>query len=82
MADLLIRDIDPVAKQALKDRAAANGSSQQAEARAALMRGLGIDEKPWWLKLREAALEVGGVDLELPERRPAREVDTSGWGRA
>lgn len=79
MADLLIRDISPEVKAALKERAAANDSSQQAEARAALMRGLGIDEKPWWLRLREAAAEVGGFELPPREKRELRTIDTSGW---
>lgn len=80
MADLLIRDISPEIKRALQDRAKQNGSSQQTEARAALQRGLGINEKPWWLRLREAAVEAGGFELELPSRQPAREIDTSDWG--
>lgn len=79
MADLLIRDLDVADKRALALRAAKNGRSQQAEARSILENALRPQSPDWVETLRNAARSVGGVELELPERRPAREIDVEGW---
>ena len=73
MADMLIRDIPPEVKRLLAVRAAENGRSQSAEAVAILSAELQPAGKSWVFRLMEAAQEVGGVELELPPREPARE---------
>ena len=74
MADLLIRGIDEETKRRLAVQAAKNGRSQQAEAKAILEAALEEkNEKTWIDVLMEGAKEVGGYNLELPERLPARE---------
>lgn len=78
MSDILIRDVDPVVQHRLKERAAHNGRSQQKEAKAILEEAL-APQRSWVRILYDAARSVGGIELELPERHPAREIDTSNW---
>lgn len=73
MADMLIRGIPDDVKRQLAIRAAENGRSQNAEAVAILKEAVQPEEKSWILRLMDAAQEFGGVELELPERMPARE---------
>ena len=73
MADMLIRGIPDDVKRQLAIRAAENGRSQNAEAVAILKEAVQPEEKSWILRLMDAAQELGGVELELPERTPARE---------
>ena len=78
MATLTIRNIDAAVKERLRIRAAQHGHSMEAEARRILQTtlskepsrssGPGLAER---IHARFAAL--GGVDLELPPREPARE---------
>lgn len=79
MADLLVRNVSDVAKERLADRARRNGRSQGAEARALLESALQDSEPDWVQLLRDASRFGGGYNLELPLRRPARELDTSEW---
>ena len=73
MADMLIRGIPNELKRELAIRAAENGRSQNAETVAILESALKPEKENWVLKLMEVAQECGGVELELPERTPARE---------
>ena len=73
MADLLVRDIPDELKRRLAVSAAENGRSQSAEAVAILQESLLPERKNWVQILMDAAEEVGGFELELPERHPARE---------
>ena len=80
MASLVIRDLDDDVKTKLRVRAAENGRSMEAEARAILAaavtgnrptRGLGSH-------IRDQFRDLGGVDLEVPPRdEPARAADLS-----
>jgi plasmid stability protein len=76
MGAMLIRNIDDALKDRLRRRAAAHGRSMEAEARAILRAGLAEQAVPPTnlgeaIHRRFAAL--GGVDLELPPREPARD---------
>lgn len=79
MSDLLVRNIDSETKEALACRAARNGRSQQAEARAILEKALRQDSCSWIARLRNAAEFAEGFDLNLPARHPARNIETEGW---
>lgn len=74
MADILIRGISDAAKEQLAARAASNGNSQNAEARAILEAALAPAKRTWFDMLRDAAAEVGGVELPPPERHGFRET--------
>lgn len=73
MANLLIRNIPEETKRQLALRAAENGRSQSAEVVAILETSLQPEQKSWIRRLYEASQEIGGVELELPKRQPARE---------
>lgn len=73
MADLLVRNIPDDVKQRLAVQAAENGRSQSAEAVAILASALKPDQRTWFERLYTTCQELGGVELELPERHPARE---------
>ncbi|MDO4289836.1 MAG: hypothetical protein Q4C41_01210 [Eggerthellaceae bacterium] len=79
MADVLVRNLSSGAKEALASRAARNGRSQQAEAKAILEAALQDDAASWVSRLRRAASAVGGIDLEAPARHAPREMDVAGW---
>ena len=72
MADLLIRGLDDSTKEALKRRAIEHGCSQSAEARSILEHALEQERTGWVSELLSAAQSVGGFELELPSRHPAR----------
>lgn len=78
MAAISIRDLDDEVRERLRIRAAANGRSMEAEVRAILTEAVRpTDDTPGLLAaLLERMGEIGGVDLDLPERatraRPAR----------
>ena len=73
MADLLVRNIPDAVKRSLAVRAAENGRSQSAEALAILEETLQPPKRTWFEILYEGCQEMGGVELELPERLPARD---------
>lgn len=77
MAVLTIRNVDDSVKQRLRERAAAHGRSVEAEVRAILAAAVREDPNPSTLvdDLIAAFGASGGVDLELPPREPARDVD-------
>lgn len=82
MASLNIRQLDPALKERLRVRAAHNGRSMEAEARAILKEALSPDEPASGAALVESIRRrfapLGGVELELPPREPGREPPSFG----
>ena len=78
MAAISIRGLDDKVRERLRIRAAANGRSMEAEVRAILTEAVSAadDTQGLLATLLERMGEIGGVDLDLPERatpaRPAR----------
>lgn len=78
MAAISIRDLEDRVRDRLRIRAAANGRSMEAEARAILTEAVSEPGESQGLLagLLEGMRVVGGVELELPERStPARAAD-------
>lgn len=77
MAVLTIRNVDESVRQRLRERAAAHGLSVEAEVRTILESAVQEDPNPAGLvsDLLAAFGGESGVELELPPRTPAREVD-------
>jgi antitoxin FitA len=78
MAALSIRDLDETVKRRLQLRAARNGRSMEAEARAILTEAVRepADSAGLFTALLDRFGTLGGVDLELPDRaEPARAAD-------
>ncbi len=78
MGSLTIRNLDDTVKASLRLRAARNGRSMEEEARVILRGALAeADAAPPPRNLAEIAREIfaplGGVELELPPREPARD---------
>lgn len=73
MPQLLVRDVPVEVKQSLKMRAIRNGRSQNAEVLSILSSALHDERAPWIDVLAQASDTLGGVDLELPAREPARD---------
>ena len=86
MAAITIRQLSEEDKQRLRERAAANGRSMEAEARAILLAEI-ADETPKPVRLdinwADAFIRFGELlgedELELPPQSPARMVDFSGF---
>ena len=78
MASITIRNLDEDVKTRLRVRAAEHHRSMEEEARLILRDAVG--RKPSSRNLAEAIrariAPLGGVDLELPPREPAREPPT------
>ena len=79
-ASLNIRQLDPALKEQLRIRAAHNGRSMEAEARAILKEVLTASRSAHpasgaelVASIRRRFAPLGGVDLELPPRGPGRE---------
>jgi antitoxin FitA len=74
MASITIRNLDDEVKARLRQRAASNGRSMEAEAREILAESLGamggVEELASAIHRRFAAFDVD--HLPIPERRPAR----------
>jgi plasmid stability protein len=70
MAVITVRNVDDGVKQRLRVLAAQHGRSMEAEVRAIILEAVGEEEEPkdFFTRLHEALAEIGGVDLELPER--------------
>lgn len=70
MAALSIRDLDDGVKQRLRERAASNGRSMEAEVRAILAEAVPEPELPDDLisALFDKFQELGGVELDIPPR--------------
>ncbi len=75
MPVLTIRNVPDETKSRLRIRAAEHGRSMEAEVRAILENALGEPGPPENLgqAIRRRFAKFGGVELELPERTPARE---------
>ena len=76
MATITVRNLDDQVKQRLRVRAARNGHSMEAEARAILLAAVGEEDEPknFFLAWHEAFAALGGVELELPERTGTHRV--------
>ncbi|WP_189349509.1 FitA-like ribbon-helix-helix domain-containing protein [Zhihengliuella salsuginis] len=81
MASIVIRNLEPSTKEALRRRAAANGRSMEAEARVILSREMNAPPAAFGLgtAMRQRFLELGDPGVEVPERREdaARSTDFS-----
>lgn len=77
-SSLTIRGLDPAVKQRLRLRAAEHGNSMEEEARRILSAACEKPAQPAnaFETLRHRFAEIGGVELELPERGPGREPPT------
>lgn len=78
MPAITIRQVDEDTKRRLRLRAAANGRSMEAEAREILRATLSAPHRvdlTWIDALHQAAVEVGGVDLDLPDDTAATAAD-------
>lgn len=69
MATLTIRQLDERTHAGLRQRAAAQGRSVEAEVRAILDAAVHTPQRNVLLSLHDTMAEVGGVDLEVPARR-------------
>jgi plasmid stability protein len=67
---LTVRNLDDEVKARLRIRAAQNGRSMEAEARSILAAGLldGSPERGLGSRIHARFAEVGGVELDLPDR--------------
>ena len=78
MASLSIRNLEDKVKRRLQVRATQHGRSMEAEARAILVEAVRepADAAGLFTELLDRFGMLGGVDLEVPERRePARAVN-------
>ncbi len=77
MSSITIRNLDPAIKERLRVRAAERGHSMEAEARRILQTALSEPGRPSGRNLYERIharfAPLGGVNLELAPREPARE---------
>ena len=74
MASITIRNLDDEVKTRLRVRAAGNGRSMEEEAR--LILRAAVVHKPRGnlaAAIRARIAPLGGVEIELPPREPARE---------
>ena len=75
MASLTVRNIDDQLKRELRRKAASNDHSMEEEARLALRNWVTLEGNRsggLGTRLRELFESVGGVELEVPPRGPAR----------
>ena len=75
MASITIRNLDDEVKTRLRMQAAGNGRSMEEEARLILREAVRRKTGPTNLAsaIRARFAPLGGVELELPPREPARE---------
>ena len=83
MASITIRNLDDDIKHLLRVRAAEHGRSMEEEARDILRRLMGEIAPPRNLAaaIRARIASRGGVDLDLPARKPMRKTRKFGRGR-
>ncbi|MDR1183351.1 MAG: hypothetical protein LBK67_00975 [Coriobacteriales bacterium] len=72
MPDLLVRDVDEQTKRCLAIRAAQNGRSMQAEAKAILETALTPAPDSWISMFFDRSSSVGGFDLDVLSRSKSR----------
>lgn len=77
MSSITIRNLDPAIKERLRVQAAEHGHSMEAEARRILQITLKGPARPpasnLYERIRALVEPLGGIDLELPPREPARD---------
>ncbi len=76
MASITIRNLDDRVKAKLRVRAARHGRSMEEEARDILAAAVSSDRVPprnLYEAIRRRFAPLGGVELEIPPRGPARE---------
>ena len=77
MSSITIRNLDPSLKEKLRVRAAEHGHSMEAEVRrilrATLAEATPRPERNLYERIHARFAKLGGVDLKLPPRQPARE---------
>jgi plasmid stability protein len=77
MSSITIRNLDPAIKERLRVRAAEHGHSMEAEARRILQTSLSASGAPpnrnLFDRIHARFAPLGGVDLDLPPREPARD---------
>ena len=76
MASMTIRNLEDSLKRRLRVRAAEHGKSMEEEAREILRSALSEEAPcPFGLSstIHRRFAEVGGVDLQVPEREPVRQ---------
>jgi plasmid stability protein len=76
MSSITIRNLDPSIKERLGVRADERGHSMEAEARRILQAAFGAGRGPAryrYDRIHARFAPLGGVDLDLPPRDPARE---------
>lgn len=80
MASITIRNLDEDTKRSLRIRAAEHGRSMEEEARAILRDAVGPGTRrgDLGLAIHRRFSVLGGVDLDLPPRGPAREAPDFG----
>jgi plasmid stability protein len=76
MAAITVRNLDDQVKHRLRVRAARHGRSMEAEARAIIVDAVGEEDQSenFLMALHRRFAEIGGVDLELPERNSTPRV--------
>jgi antitoxin FitA len=81
MASITIRNLDEEVKRRLRQQAAENGRSLEAEVREILNRSTRAEQLPrpktgldLFRGIRAVVEKYGGVDLEIPPRTPMRVV--------
>jgi plasmid stability protein len=79
MANLTIRKLDPAVKERLRVRAARQGHSMEEEARRILSASLAEEPANAFDRLRRHFADLGGVELELPPRRPGRPLGSAAF---
>ena len=75
MPDLLVRDVNEETKRALQIRAAQNGRSLQAEAKAILTDAVAPAKPGWFTLVREALAGAEADGFAVPERHEARAIE-------
>ena len=77
MSSITIRNLDPAIKERLRVRAAEHGHSMEAEVRHILRTTLKgparVPASNLYERIRALVERLGGIDLELPPREPARD---------
>jgi plasmid stability protein len=68
----LVRDVDEQTKRSLAVRAAQNGRSLQAEAKAILEAAVVPASGSWVLLFLDQSSSVGGFDFDVPQRSKPR----------
>jgi plasmid stability protein len=80
MATMTIRNIDDQRKARLRLRAARHNRSMEAEARDILRAALSVEtarSTPLASVIRARIDPLGGIELEIPERGPMRDLDVT-----